>query len=77
MTIKVTVNLITAEQFGLKEIVIPEDDQQLFLLSVPAAQFTPNPVIPAYGGIEMVASDEVQPLSYAVPQLTGGSFAPA
>lgn len=77
MTIKVTVNLIAAEQFGLSPIAIPQDDPQQVLLSVPVTDASSNMVMPAYGGIEIMASEDAQPLSYAVPQLTGGSLAPA
>lgn len=74
MTIKVTVNLITAEQFGLNPNIQPEEDRQRVLLAVPPTETIANAVSPAFGGIEVTASEDSQPLSYAVPQLTGGSF---
>jgi hypothetical protein len=72
MTIKVTVNLISAEQFGLNPAIQPQEDQQRLLLWVPQTEPNSNVVVPAAGGIEVIASEDSQPLSYAVPQLTGG-----
>ncbi len=73
MTVKVTVNLISAEQFGLMAgIEAEEEDQQRLLLSVPPTEINPNVVAPATGAITMTDADDTQPLSYAVPQLTGG-----
>jgi hypothetical protein len=72
MTIKVTVNLISAEQFGLAPNLEAQEDQQRLLLSVPPTEINPNLVAPAMGAIAVSAADDSQPLSYAVPQLTRG-----
>ena len=72
MTIRVTVNFIPAEQFSLAPNIGGEDDQQRLLLSVPQSEVNPSVLVPASGAIAVSADDDTQPLSYAVPQLTGG-----
>jgi hypothetical protein len=72
MTVRVTVSLISAEQFGLTPIIEAQEDQQRLLLSVPPAEINANPVRPAIGAIAVTDAEDTQPLSYAVPQLTGG-----
>lgn len=72
MTVRVTVSLISAEQFGLTPNMEVREDQQRLLLSVPPTEINANPVAPAIGAITVADADDTQPLSYAVPQLTGG-----
>ena len=72
MTVRVTVNLISAEQFGLAPNVEPEEDRQRLLFSVPPTDINQNLVAPAIGAIAVADADDAHPLSYAVPQLTGG-----
>jgi hypothetical protein len=72
MMIKVTVNIVPSEQFGLNPNLSPEEDRQGILIAVPPSVPEQGVITPASGAIEVVGVDDAPPVSYGVPQLTGG-----
>ena len=69
MNIKVTVNIVSSDQFGV-QVEPPAQDPQMLLLNVPGLARVAAPDA-AIGSLEMPVIEEVVPISYGVPRQTG------